>query len=202
MTRLLPRIKRRKGRKLDVITATRDPIGREISVYFQNMLAPDFPFGVSSREEAFEIGPEGLIERFHQRWQSGAVDTNVWFDQHFKSSTGVDVYQHPFNVERGWDIIEDAEFRILIVRFEDIGRNYLEAVNAFVAPAYGGGSRYPKMINANVSEQKWYGQLMKEFKAKVTFSREVLDEAYDSKYCGHFYTSTEIAKMGSKHRVD
>jgi hypothetical protein len=200
MEALLPTLKQRGNRKLDVVTATRDPIGREISVYFQNMLAPGFPFGVKSKEEAFRIGPEGLIERFHKRWQSGAADTNVWFDRHFKASTGVDVYRHPFDIGRGWDIIEDGDYRILVVRFEDIRRNYLEAVNAFVS--LGGRNRqYAGMVNANVSDQKWYGSLMTEFKSKITYSREVLDDAYDSKYCRHFYTPAEIERMRSKHRV-
>ncbi len=201
MIATLPRVRRAKRKKLEIITATRDPVGREISVYFQNMLAPGYPFGVKSREDAMRIGADGLLERFHQRWQSGAIDTNVWFDRHFKTATGVDVYQHPFNVKRGWDIIEEHDYRILIVRFEDLNRNYLEAVNAFVKKANRSLS-YSKMVNANVSDDKWYGGLLKEFKSKVSFSRKALDETYDSKYCNHFYMPEEIATMRSRFRVD
>jgi hypothetical protein len=199
---LLPQIKRKQGRKLDIITATRDPIGREISVYFQNFTSPNFPLGISSQEEAFKIGAPGLIERFHQRWESGAIDTTIWFDRHFKSSLGLNIYDFPFDAEKGWQIIETDLLRILIVRFEDINRNYLEAVNSFVALSHGGGIRYDKMIPANVSDKKWYGSLMKDFRQQITFKKEILDSAYNSKYCSHFYTSSEIDKMRSKHHVE
>jgi hypothetical protein len=202
MLAFLPNLRKSKTNKLEIITATRDPIGREISVYFQNICAPAFAYGVESMEEAFKVGTKGLVEKFHQRWNAGEPDTTVWFDEHFKACTGIDIYAYPFDREQGWQIIETDEYRILVVRFEDINRNYLEAVNTFVAPSRGGVLRYEKMINSNVSDDKWYGSLMNDFKSQISFKKEILDAAYQSKYCHHFYTDREIDKMRSRYQID
>lgn len=201
MELLLPLLRRKSGKKLDLITATREPVGREISVFFQNLIAPDFPYGVSTKKEAFEIGVEGLIPLFREMYDSGGSETISWFDRHFKPSTGVDVYDHPFDKQKGWDIIETDGWRILIVRFEDISRNYLDAVNSFAAPRHNGRLKYKRMREANVSENKWYAPLMREFKTRITFKQEILDSAFQSRYCTHFYTPAEIERMNSRYKV-
>lgn len=202
MQALLPDLRKNRKGKLEIITATRDPIGREISVYFQNICAPAFTYGVKSNEEAFEVGAEGLVEKFHQRWDAGEPDTTVWFDEHFKATTGIDIYAHPFDREQGWQIVETGEYRILVVRFEDIGRNYLNAVNSFVKGSYNRNLHYQKMVDSNVSDTKWYGSLMKDFKSQISFKKEILDAAYQSKYCRHFYTEEEVVRMRAQWRVE
>lgn len=201
MELILPHIRRKAGKKLDLITASRDPIGREISVFFQNLIAPGFPYGVSSRKEALDLGASGLIPHFKNMLESGGAETTIWFDSHFKPATGVDIYEYPFDRAKGWQITETDAWRILVVRFEDINKNYCEAVNAFVTPRFGNNIRYEKMRPFNVSEDKWYISLMKDFKSQITFKQETLDSAYCSKYCMHFYTPSEIERMKSKYRV-
>jgi hypothetical protein len=202
MELILPHIRRKAGKKIDLITASRDPIGREISVFFQNLIAPGFPYGVSSRKEALHLGASGLIPHFKKMLESGGAETTIWFDRHFKPSTGVDIYEHPFDRDKGWLIIETDEWNILVVRFEDINKNYCEAVNAFVAPRFGKNIRYKKMRPFNVSDDKWYSTLMKEFKSTITFNKEMFESVFNSKYVKHFYTEKEIEKMKSKYRMD
>lgn len=199
---LLPNVERRAKSKIDIVTATRDPIGREISVYFQNLLAPGFVGGVASQQEALEIGVQGLIERFHMRWKSDAIDTAAWFDRHFEESTGVDIYSFPFDKEKGWQIVETEKYRILVLRFEDIRSNYLEALNTFVAPRFGDSERYTCIRPSNISDAKWYAALMKDFKREVSFDSNTLESAYQTKYMEHFYKPREIAKMRSKFRIN
>jgi hypothetical protein len=188
--------------KIDIVTATRDPIGREISVFFQNLTAPEFPYGVSNRKMALELGAKGLIPYFKNMLESGGADTTDWFDIHFKTSTGINVYDYSFEPEKGWQIIETDDYKILVVRFEDIKRNYLDAINAFVEPRFGTPNRYQRIRPFNVSENKWYSELMKEFKINITFNKKNIDQAYSSKYSMHFYTSKEIETMKSKYQLD
>jgi hypothetical protein len=203
MESLLAKIKNNSKKKIiDIITATRDPIGREISVFFQNLTAPEFPYGVSSRNKALQLGVNGLIPLFKHMLDSGGADTTDWFDIHFRPSTGINIYDHNFDSEKGWQILEVENYRILIVRFEDINKNYLDAVNTFVAPRFGKEPRYENMRPFNVSKDKWYSELMKEFKSTITFKKEILDSVFKSKYVKHFYTEKEIEKMKSKYRMD
>ena len=187
---------------IEIITATRDPVGREISAFFQNLTAVGHPYGVGNREEVLEMGVDGLIEAFHERWHREVPDTTVWFDRQFKPHVGVDVYQHPFDPEKGWTLIEENGRRILIVRFEDIRRNYLDAVNAFVEPRFGTPARFSSLLARNVSEQKWYADLMRGFKEKIRFSKDLLDDQYGGRYCTHFYSTGEISDMRGRWKTN
>lgn len=80
---------RLNGETLDIITATRDPIGREISAFFQNITDMSHSWGVGSREEVLALGVDELIGKFFERWEAGAINTTVWFDRHFKPATGM-----------------------------------------------------------------------------------------------------------------
>lgn len=191
------------GQVIDIITATRDPIGREISGFFQNITNIGHSYGVGTPEEVLSLGADRLIEIFKERWarRKWVPDTHLWFDRCFLPSTGINIYEHEFNRERGWDIVKSDKWRVLIVRFEDINRNYLEAINAFVTERYGANAAYPAMRQANVSSKKWYSEIMKEFKEKITFTPAEIAEQYDTQYCRHFYTPEEITKLKAKWPV-
>ena len=192
------------GQMIDLITATRDPIGREISGFFQNITYVNHSYGVGTPEEVLALGPERLIEIFKERWgrRKWVPDTHLWFDRCFMPSTGIDIYAHDFNRERGWSIVHSGRWRVLVVRFEDINRNYLEAINAFVTERFGDGAAYRAMRKTNVSSSKWYSEIMREFKQKITFTPEEIAEQYDTKYCSHFYTPEEIQKLKSRWPVE
>lgn len=189
--------------RFDIITATRDPIGREVSAFFQNITNTGISHGyaIGTKEEVLAMSAERLIEEFFKRWEKGVPDTTVWYDRHFKTSTGIDIYAHPFDPEKGWNIIHDGKWRVLLVRFEDINRNYLEATNAFVSERFGKAAEYPAILPANVSDDKWYGELMKEFRSKIRFTPQQIVSQYDSKYCRHFYSPAEIERMKAKWKL-
>jgi hypothetical protein len=189
------------GGYIDMITATRDPIGREVSAFFQNITNMSHSWGVGSREEVLAMSAEELIGKFFERWDKGAINTTIWFDRHFKSSTGIDIYAHPFDPKTGWSIIRDGAWRVLIVRFEDINRNYLEACNAFVRQRFGESATYPALLPANMSDDKWYGPLMLDFKKNIRFTPEQIASQYESRYCRHFYSPEEIERMKAKWNV-
>lgn len=90
---------------------------------------------------------------------------------------------------------------MLVVRFEDINRSYLDAINAFVTERFGADAAYPEMRQANVSEDKWYADLMRALKKRITFTQAEIDEQYESVYCRHFYSPEEITRMKSKWTV-
>jgi len=185
----------------DIITACRDPLGREVSAFFQNIDNLNHSYGVAHRDEILKIPIDGLIKAFFEAWGKGAANTTVWFDRHFYPATGIDIYQHPFDPANGWSIIRDGQWRVLVLRFEDINRNYLEACNAFVTERFGDNAKYKEILPANVSDGKWYGDLMREFKKQIIFKQEQISALYDSPYCKHFYSEKEISIMKSRWNI-
>ena len=194
---------RHGSRTIDLITATRDPISREISGFFQNITNVGHSYGVGTPEEVAALGVPKLVEFFKERWarRQWVPDTHLWFDRCFLPSTGVDLYSHEFDRNRGWSVVREGRWRILVMRFENINRNYLEAVNAFVTERFGASAAFTSLRDTNVSDEKWYSNLMKEFKRTITFTPQEIAEQYDTKYCRHFYTEKEVRELKARWPV-
>jgi hypothetical protein len=188
---------------IDLITATRDPIGREISAFFQNITAMHHGYGVGAREDVLKMDVGELIDIFRERWANHPrlPDTTIWFDRAFLPATGINIYDHAFDRERGWTIFRHDRWRVLVTRFEDINRNYVEAINAYLGERFGPDAVCAELRSANLSEKKWYSELMREFKSRITFTPGEIEELYSSPYCAHFYTPGEIETMKSKWKT-
>jgi Putative capsular polysaccharide synthesis protein len=199
--------RRTKGSEyFDIITATRDPFARKISSFFQNLAVsrvntpnPDYRFCFESEEAAQNASMDELIERFHS-WDDGIPETTEWFERQFEPATGIRIYDHEFDPEQGWQIFREGKWRVLVLRFEDISKNHLEALNEFVVQRYGRSSRIDRLWPANLSSRKWYFDLMNEFKEKIQFSDAEIDAVYGTPYARHFYSDRELASMRSKWR--
>jgi len=181
----------------DIITGTRDPLTRKISTFFQNITAAHYDFSYKSKNEVRNASVSELISRFRS-WSSGINEATGWFDRHFLPKTGIDVYASSFDPEQGWQLIETDQFRVVIVKLEDIRKNHVLALNALLAKRFGNGETVEALISSNLSEDKWYSEKMRKFKETISFSEEELDEAYGSKYMLHFYSAEQIHNLRSK----
>lgn len=181
----------------DIITATRDPITRKISGFFQNITEPHYNFSYQSVAEAQKASVEELVAKF-QAWEDGINEATGWFEKHFQPKTEIDVYDSAFDPAVGWQVIESEKFRVLIVKFEDIKKNHVDALNELVTKRFGEESKVSKLEPLNLSEKKWYSSIMGEFKKTISFTKEELDEAYCSKYMRHFYSAEQIQKLRAK----
>ncbi|TVS78019.1 hypothetical protein FPZ47_23160 [Mycobacterium helveticum] len=200
--------RRAKGAEyFDIITATRDPLARKISCFFQNLAVnqenptAEYPFCFKSVDAALNAGMYELVDRFHA-WDDGIPQATEWFDRHFEPATGIRIYDHGFDPEKGWQIFREGKWRVLVLRFEDLHKNHLDALNQFVVERYGESSRIDRLRPANLSSRKWYFDLMNEFKQKITFPDADLDAAYSTPYARYFYTDEELASMRSKWAGD
>ena len=187
-------------RNLDLITIAREPVGRKISTFFQNLVNSPYPFCFQNEAEAGAAGVDELIKRFHD-WEYGIEEATGWYDKHFEPATGVCIYNHDFDKERGWSIHQDGRWRMLVLRFSDVETNHVEAINSFLVSRFGERAEIEALRSSNVSGKKWYASLMKEFRSKIDFSNYELDRAYNSTYMRHFHTEQEISSMRSIWRV-
>ncbi|MEY8016644.1 putative capsular polysaccharide synthesis family protein [Mycobacterium servetii] len=196
----------KRAEYFDIITATRDPLARKISCFFQNLavtrVSPDAAvhgFCFESEEAARNASMDEMIARFHA-WDEGIPQATEWFDRHFEPATGIRIYDHGFEPEQGWQIFREGNWRVLVLRFEDIHKNHLDALNEFVVSRYGESSRIDRLWPANLSSRKWYFDLMNEFRQEITFSDADFEAAYCTPYARYFYTDQELASMRSRWR--
>ncbi|MCB1132420.1 MAG: hypothetical protein KDN05_14930 [Verrucomicrobiae bacterium] len=116
------------GDSVDLITIVREPIGRKVSTFFQNLVGSPYGYSFPNREAALAAGTGELLRRFHE-WEDGVTEATRWFENHFEPATGIRIYQHEFDPETGWTILSEGKWRVLVLRFEDIRTNHLEALN-------------------------------------------------------------------------
>lgn len=184
----------------DLITIAREPVGRKISTFFQNLVGGSYPFRFESKQDVIEGGVDELLRRFHA-WEDGIEEATEWYEKHFEPATSVNIYDHAFDRERGWTIVHAGKWRVLLLRFSDVSTNHLDALNHYLVDRFGSKARISALRSSNVSSVKWYASMMKEFRERVAFTPDELDRAYSSRYMRHFHTDEEIAAMRSLWRT-
>ncbi len=187
-------------RELDLITIAREPVGRKVSTFFQNLVDSPYPFSFLSESEATAAGVDELLRRFHA-WEDGIEEATGWYDKHFEPATGVRIFDHYFDKKKGWEIHKSGRWRMLVLRFSDVRTNHVDALNCFLTSRFGEHARIESLRSSNVSSKKWYAALMKEFRNRLDFTSDELDRAYESRYMRYFHTDREIDEMRSMWRI-
>ena len=176
----------RARRKLRIITLVRDPIGRNISMYFHDLhywlayyLTEVRPDRVSSED------PDMLVDCFKETFDHRYP--LEWFDRELKRLTGLDVYEHPFDTERGCTKIDKGRVSLLVVQTEKL-RDCWPAIEEFCGCEL-------EWRDDNLGERKWYGSLYAEFLDRLSLSADELDEAYSSNYATFFFSEETRAQL-------
>ncbi|MCA9563472.1 MAG: hypothetical protein KC561_08280, partial [Myxococcales bacterium] len=112
------RLRRAHGCPIYVISMVREPVGRNLSAFFQNVLR--------SREAA-DVDASS-VERLRSTFlESYSHDVPVtWFDREFRPVIGVDVYDYEFDREAGFARFDSGPYRILLMR-HDLGPDEVRA---------------------------------------------------------------------------
>ncbi len=173
-----------KKQEFKIITFYRDPLPRNISSFFQNL-----EYYFTSKELA-HLDYETLVKAFNNSNQIHETPNN-WFDLEFKRKTGIDIFKHPFDKEKGYSVIKNGHVSVFVCTTNNI--NNLESeLGAFLdIPKF-------KIYNDNVGDQKWYKDLYAEFKKNYQPSKAMIDSLYNSNTIHHFYSENEIHKLKNK----
>lgn len=164
--------------RVKVITLVREPIARNISGYFHSLSF------YNNGEKVFNrLKQSDLINNFiHEFPHFLALD---WFDNEFKSITGVDVYAYPFPRDKGYQIINSGRFDILIMRHDLDDSVKKLCLCEFL------GVPNVDIVRKNTAEEKSYGRVYRQFIQSLHFDRDFVNKMLDSKYASHFYSLEE-----------
>ncbi|MGB3694405.1 MAG: putative capsular polysaccharide synthesis family protein [Spirulinaceae cyanobacterium] len=180
--------------KIKMITSVRDPIGRGISSFFQNI--SNFLPNVYQMIETKEINVDNLIKLYweHPEAQERRYRALNWFDQEFNSVLGIDIFSIDFPKSQGYLIQKNINKNIdlLIIK--------LEAFSPYLQPCLKDFLQIDEVtiVNANMSNSKRYYELYQTFRNKINFPVEYLDNIYDSRFVKFFYTDKEINNFKKK----
>jgi len=171
--------------KAKVINLVREPIGRNVSAYFQVL---DALWQVERAHEnvSLERLLEGFFEKFtHER----ALD---WFDEEFKPVLGVDVYEHEFPPESRCLRIRRGPYDILLMRVDLDDASKEKHLSEFL------GVEGLRLLPANVGSKKPYADTYREFLRALRLPEAYVDRMLDSQYARHFFSPEERRALRSK----
>jgi hypothetical protein len=176
-------IKPRKPAK--IISLVREPIGRNISAYFQNL---DSFEKLKNTHKHLEVNE--LIDNFLTKYNHD-VPLN-WFDVEMKNTVGIDVFKYDFPKELGFQTILSEPYELLLLRHDLKDSVKIELIANFLnLPSF-------SLKVKNVGASKNYGSQYKAVLNTIKVPPEYADKMLGSKYAQHFYTDKELDLIRQK----
>ena len=119
-------------------------------------------------------------------------DIFSWFDYEIKALFGVDIYEYPFDKEKGYSIIEHDNVQILIYKCEKLYQLEKVLAEFLKIPDF-------RLEKSNQGEEKIYAYVYKKFKEEVKLNLQYFDYYYTNNLkLKHFYTDFEIEYFKEK----
>lgn len=158
-----------------IISIVREPIARQIAAMWQNI----HNINRYSAEVDFEE-----IENYY--FKSGFENTEYnWFNDEIKRYFDIDIFEHPFDREKGYSIIKQGNIQLLLMKMEKINElegiigDFLE-IDSF------------ELRNSNIGGHKSYRYALQSFKDSFAISQKTLKRIYEeNKFVKYFYTEQE-----------
>ena len=186
----------RAGRPLKVISPVRDPIGRNVSVFFHFI---EGRLGHAADKSALPVAD--LVDLFVRNSDPDEPLENkmmmnhrmplVWFDENIFMHFGIDVYARPFP-DWGYEKYTAGNVDLLVFRMDVDDDVKEKIIGEFLGlPAF-------KLTNTNIGSLKKYALKYKEFKENAVLPETYVMQMCQSKYFRHFYREDEINQIKQK----
>ena len=166
------------GKKVKVITLVREPIGRNISAYFENL---DVFWKTGKAHKKKEL--DKLIYKFLDEYSHDVPLT--WFDDEICQVLGVNVFEYDFPWERKYQQIQTEHHDILILRIDLADSMKVTQIEKFL------DIKGLTIRNKNVGNTKKYWAEYKEFIQKIKLPETYVDKMLNVSYTKHFFSPHE-----------
>lgn len=114
-----------------------------------------------------------------------------WFDDTLKAEFGIDLYQYPFDREKGYSIYKIGKYEVLVYQVEKMDMFY-DIFREFI------GNPNLEFKKENDGGLKWYKESYSELKKNVALEKEYVEKTYSGKMMQHFYSKEDIEKFRKK----
>lgn len=179
-----------KTEKIRMISLVRDPIARGLAVYFQSF----HEYIMRTYADSFEPDScKGAVSILRGETENGTYGAMFeWFNLEIRDVFGVDVYQHDFDREKGYQIIRQDNVELLLIKLEKLN-DCEEVIGQFA------GTENFKLIRTNDANDKLYRFAYEDLKRTIEIPQDILDFYYkDNPAMDHFYTAQEKERFYQK----
>lgn len=176
----LYRLLDKKGGK--IICLVRDPVARRISEMWQNI----------KNVERYAIDADfGEIEKYYFDGSFENFEFD-WFDHEMKKAFHLDVFEYPFNQNKGYSIIKQGGIELLLMKMEKLD-SLENVIGNFL------GIEGFQLYSKNVGREKEYRFAIKEYKKNFILSKKRLTDIYrNNNRMRHFYSEQECDELYKK----
>ena len=165
-------------RKINILSAVREPIGCYVSGYFQIM------GDVGFRDVPAEKIADDIIKMIRR---SAPVNQLHWWREQISVGIGVDILDQKFPKQIGWHVCETERFRLLTIRQESFS-SLPTAMEAFLGrPQW----RVTKTHYNAAADKAHVARDYARKKREIKFPADVLDIVYNNKWFNAFYSPEE-----------
>jgi len=166
-----------KGKPINIITLTREPVSRNVSHFFQKY------------KGSLTVSVDDLLKLF-MKTHDHELATN-WFDENIKKNFGIDIYEKEMP-DSGYQVYERGRIRILLIKVETDDDIIVNAVKTFL------GIDEFSLTNHNISANKNYGKLYNKFVKKARLPKEYIRARISDRYFKHFYDESVADAIWNK----
>jgi hypothetical protein len=170
-----------ESNKVKIISLVREPIGRNISAFFQT------PY-LYGNHQSYDTNM--LISKFIENYHHNSC--LEWFDVEMKNVVGIDVYQHSFPADKGFLVIENNFCSLLILKCEMEDSKKEICISDFL------GLDSFRLIKVNVASSKRYASAYRDFVNSISLPEPYVQEMLNSKYSKHFYSDEERLSLSER----
>lgn len=193
-----------KQSRIKIITGVREPISRDISNFIHNLNDGRW-YTYSFLNQDINDTFQKVVDKYYVNknykhelrndykwldisWNCGKYGQMFeWFDFELKKVFGIDIYDYPFDKEKGITIIKKDNIEIFLYKLEQLNNNEKE-LGKFI-----GNSKFT-LLNDNVGNEKKYKYLYEEFLQNLKISKNYFEIYYlNNEKMKHFYTEKEIS---------
>lgn len=162
-----------KGGK--IISLVRDPVARQISEMWESIC---LAHGYSAEVDFSEIEKAYFPDQF----DGGEFD---WYEDEMKRVFKIDVFEHPFDKEKGYSVIKQGNIELLLMKTEKVDE--LENVIGNFLNIEGF-----RLENNNVGEENAHRFAYREYRENFCLSEDILENIYKKdEHMKHFYSEQE-----------
>lgn len=182
--------------KVKIISLVREPISRDISFFFENIWIDSYCSMGESIEEAFDIWMKECLYKTKAnsgKFPTWYMDMNKplfkWFDDEIREVFDIDIFEYPFDVEKGYSVIKKEGVDLLLIKLEKLNE-LSEVIGKFLKKdAF-------EIYTENDSNNKPYVNLYKQFREQLEIPRDYFEYYYgEDSRLNHFYSEDEIQKF-------
>ena len=170
-----------QGHTIKIISPVRDPVGYNISSFFQNFeKITGAPFSDNKQET------KELIQIFLEKSDHDAP--LQWFDNNLKRYFDIDVFDSDFP-DDGYKVYQHDNVDLLVFQISISDADKEKIIREFLGiPEF-------TLHNRNISSKKSYHQDYHDFKQRLRLPEEYLLKMKNSRFFSHFYSPQEIDKI-------